>query len=94
MIVASNSGHAEAEAQSWRPTLGNILDMNTPALFTTYNQKEALEEQVVFGNMGAHFDQEPEENRWHGLQIYLDAFESNEGFYYKNYYWYIVKGRK
>lgn len=93
MLVAFNSGHTDAETHTWQPTLQKILDMETPAVFTTYNRKEALEEGSVFEKMDARFLVRPEENRWRGLISYLDPFEARYETYYQNLWWYVVKGK-
>lgn len=94
MLVAFNSGHADAESHSWQPTLKRILDTGTPAVFTTYNQKEALEEASVLKNLGAKFLVRPEQNRWRGLIPCFESFEARYETYHQNFWWYVVKGRK
>lgn len=53
LILACNSGQ----------TLQDMLDMDTPALSTTYNKEEAIDERAIFGALGAKFLQRYEENR-------------------------------
>lgn len=93
LIVAFNSGHAESEIQSWWPTLKCILDLEIPAVFTTYNKSEAIGEGKIFEGMGAQFSRKPVENPWRGVLAQLEHFEERYDVYYSNYYWYIVRGR-
>ena len=92
LIVALHTGHATVS--SWQPTLPSILDLGIPAVFTTYNKQEALDEGQIFDEMGAHFSRRPAENPWRGVLPLFEAFEGRYDVYYCNYYWYIVKGRK
>ena len=94
LIMACNSGHADEETESWRPTLERVLATNVPALFTTYNEQEAVDEQTTFGRMGAHFVQTCNENRWHGLVPKIENFGARYEVFYYNYYTYIVKGKR
>lgn len=94
LVVALHSGHAESEVQRWQPTLKRILDLDVPALFTTYNNKEAVEEEHIFESLGAHFSKRLAENPWRGVLPKFDMFMDRHDVYYFNYYWYIVKGRK
>ena len=94
LIMACNSGHADEETGSWRPTLECILESNIPALFTTFNEQEAVDEQNVLGRMGAHFVQACDKNRWHGLVPKIENFGARYEVYYNNYYTYIVNGKR
>lgn len=94
MLVAFNSGHANAETHTWQPTLQKVLDPGKPAVFTTYNRNEALEESSVFDKMGAIFLVTAEQNRWKGLPPCFDTFEARYETYHQNFWWYIVKGKK
>ena len=55
LIVAFRSGHFKSETSTWRPALERILDLDIPALFTTYNKHEPIEKEKVFDEMGACF---------------------------------------
>lgn len=94
LVVALHSGHAKSEVQRWRPTLQCILDLGAPALFTTYNRNEAVEEEHIFDKMGARFSKRLAENQWRGVLPKFNVFMERYDVYYFNYYWYIVKGRK
>ncbi|KAL8785747.1 MAG: hypothetical protein Q9195_008513 [Heterodermia aff. obscurata] len=94
LIMACNSGHADEETESWRPTLERILAKDIPAVFTTFTEQEAIDEQTVFGRMGAHFVQTCEKNRWHGLVPKIENFGARYEVFYYNHYTYIVKGKK
>ena len=91
LVVAFHSGHAGVPI--WQPTLKCILDLGTPAVFTTYNKQEALEEEQRFDKMSACFSRRLAENPWRGVSPMLDSFVGQYDVYYFNYYWYIVKGR-
>ena len=90
-IVAFHSGHAQVS--SWQPTLQSILDLGIPAVFTTYNKQEALDEERSLHGMGALFSRRPAVNRWRGVLPMFDVFVGQYDVYYVNFYWYIVKGR-
>ena len=91
LIVAFHSGHAKVS--TWQPTLQSILDLDIPAVFTTYNKQEALDEEQSLDDMGAHFSSRLAENPWRGVLPMFDVFVGQYDVYYCNYYWYIVKGR-
>lgn len=93
LIVALHSGHAKSEIKRWRPTLQCILNLAVPAVFTTYNQKDALDEERVLNTIGARFSRRPAENPWRGVLPKFDSFMDRYDVYYVNYYWYIIKGR-
>ena len=94
LIVAFNSGHAESEVQKWRPTLDCILDLGVPALFTTYNKTEAVEEEKVLESMDAQFSKRMAENPWRAVLPRSHMFLGRYDLYYLNYYWYILRGRR
>lgn len=94
LVVAFHSGHADSEVKRWRLTLKCILDLGVPAVFTTYNKSEALEEGKSFDGMGAHFSRRPAENPWRGVLPRLDIAMERYDVFCFNHYWYIVKGRK
>ena len=93
LIMACHSGHSEEETNSWGPTLSRILDMDTPAVFTTYNKREAIDEQAVFSDMDARFLQEIVENRWRGMVPKLECFGARYEVYCFNHFKYVVRGR-
>lgn len=93
LVVALHSGHAEIEVQRWQPTLQFILDLGVPAVFTTYNDNEAVDEERMLEKMGAHFSKRKAENPWRGVLPKSDMFIERYGVFYFNYYWYIIKGR-
>lgn len=93
LIVTFTSGHQDSNIDTWAPTLKQILASNKPAVFTTFNVKEASEEEAAFDKLGASFIMRPQINKWHGL---VSMYERSGGpkykLSYKNLYWYIVKG--
>ena len=92
LIVAFTSGHQDTNIESWAPTLKRILASNKPAVFTTFNLKEANEEEAAFDKLGASFVMRPQINTWHGLVGYHERSGPKNVLWYKNLYWYIVKG--
>lgn len=93
LVVALHSGHAESEVQRWLPTLQCLLDLGVSAVFTTYNKQEAVDEEKIFEDLGAHFSKRLAENLWRGVLPKFETFMERYDVYYFNYYWYIVKGR-
>jgi splicing suppressor protein 51 len=53
LIVAFNSGMAEEETESWQKTLKVILDINVPAMFTSYQKDEADNEYAILQSLNA-----------------------------------------
>ena len=94
IIVAFDSGHTDAETSLWMPTLQHILDLDVPALFTTFNEQEAYEEELLLERMGAKFVKRRAQNLWRGMMPYFDTLMGRYEKYYTNNYWYIVKGRQ
>ncbi len=93
LIVAFNTGHQEWGLDLWEPTLKQILASNTPAIFTTFNEKEAIEEEAALDILGASFMMRPRINTWHGLVSLRECFGPKNKLWYRNLYWYIVKGQ-
>ena len=93
LIVAFTTGHQVSCIDSWAPTLKQILALNKPAVFTTYNAKEASEEEAAFDNLGASYIMRPQINTWHGLVGFYERSGPKNILWYKNLYWYIVKGQ-
>lgn len=96
LIIVFHSGycdHSDTEiSYSWTPTLKYVLDHNIPAVFTTYNESEAVHEQDLLDRLGAHFIRTPSENRWRGVLTYSDMLEERYQVYHLNYFWYIIQG--
>ncbi len=93
LIVAFTTGHQDSLIDSWAPTLKQILTLNKPAVFTTFNPKEASDEEAAFDNLGASYIMRPQINTWHGLVGYYERSGPKNKLWYKNLYWYIVKGQ-
>lgn len=93
LIVAFTTGHQDSLIDSWAPTLKQILALNKPAVFTTFNAKEASEEEAAFDNLGANYIMRPQINTWHGLVGFYECSGPKNILWYKNLYWYIVKGQ-
>ena len=93
LIVAFNTGHQDTDVDLREPTLEQILASNTPAIFTTNNEKEAIEEEAALDTLGASFMIRPRINKWHGLVSIRECFGPKNKVSYRNLYWYIVKGQ-
>lgn len=68
--------------------------MGTPAVFTAYNRQEAVAGAEKLDGLGAAFTLRPEENKWKDLMPYPETFAKRYEIYYKNFWWYLVKGQK
>lgn len=62
LMIAFDSGHGDCEEEAWAPTLEKILDSEKPAVFTTYNKTEALQEEAVSDRLGTQLLPWPSEN--------------------------------
>ena len=93
LIVAFTSGHQDTNVDLWAPKLKQILASNKPAVFTIFNVIEASEEEAAFDKLGASFIMRPQINTWHGLVSYCERLGPKYKLWYKNLYWYIVKGQ-
>lgn len=96
LIVAFNSGCADGDDADtdWAKTLRFIVESDAPALFTTYNPREASNEQAKWKALGAEFVVEPEMNKWSSLIPMPEFLDEEYGIFYQNYYRYIIKGRQ
>jgi splicing suppressor protein 51 len=96
LIVAFNSGCVDGDDadSDWDRTIRLIVDSDIPALFTTYNPREAWHEQVKMRNLGAKFIVEPEKNKWSSLVPMPEFLDEEYEMWYQNYHRYIIKGKQ
>ncbi|EKD17206.1 uncharacterized protein L3040_008849 [Drepanopeziza brunnea f. sp. 'multigermtubi'] len=93
LAVVFHSGHSQEAQEEWKPTIEYLVEAGFPTAFTTFNEKEMLEETQGLRRMGAKFVQEGEKNRWMGMRPLLDPMEEEEGsVYHMNMYWYMIAG--
>lgn len=95
LAVLFNSGWFDGDdAESdWAPTIKLLTEGDVPALFTTYNEQEALNESFKLKAMGANFLVQAGENKWKGLLPTPEFIDEEFGMWYQNAYRYVIKGR-
>jgi splicing suppressor protein 51 len=96
LIVAFNSGCVDGDDadSDWDKTIRLIVESDIPALFTTYNPREAWHEQVKMKSLGARFIVEPEKNKWSSLVPMPEFLDEEYEMWYQNYHRYIIKGKQ
>lgn len=96
LIVAFNSGCVDGDDadKDWDRTIRLIVDSGIPALFTTYNSREALNEQTKMKSLGARFIVEPEKNKWSSLVPMPEFLDKEYEMFYQNYHRYLIKGKQ
>lgn len=96
LIVAFNSGCVDGDDadSDWDKTIRLIVDSDVPALFTTYNPREAEHEQAKMKSLGAKFLVEPEMNKWRSAVPMPEFLDQEYEMWYQNYHRYIVKGKE
>ena len=92
-MVALHSAHAESEIQKWLPTLQCLLDLGVSTVLTTYNKQEAVDEEQICDDIGAHFSKRLAEYLWREVLPKFETFMYRYDVYYSDYYWYIIKGK-
>jgi splicing suppressor protein 51 len=96
LIVAFNSGCVDGDDadRDWDRTIRLIVDSGIPALFTTYNPREAWHEQTKMKSLGARFVVQPEKNKWSSLVPMPEFLDEEFEMWYQNYHRYIIKGKQ
>ncbi|KAF2868462.1 hypothetical protein BDV95DRAFT_579897 [Massariosphaeria phaeospora] len=94
LAVLFNSGWVDGEDAKlhWEPTIVALVAAGVPALFTTYNEGEARNEQTRMKELGAKVLVEAEENKWKGLVPTPEFIDEEYGMWYNNAYRYIIQG--
>jgi splicing suppressor protein 51 len=95
LIVAFNSGCVDGDDADtdWVKTLRFIVECDAPALFTTYNPREASHEQAKWKSLGAKFVLEPAKNKWSSLVPMPEFLDEEYDIFYQNYYRYVINGK-
>ncbi|KAF2754040.1 hypothetical protein EJ05DRAFT_480038 [Pseudovirgaria hyperparasitica] len=96
LVVAFNSGHVDGDDAdtAWRDTIKMIIESGCPALFTTYNAREARSEQALLHLLGARFVVAPEENVWRGMAPQPEFLDREFEMWVQNSWRYIIQGRE
>jgi splicing suppressor protein 51 len=96
LIVAFNSGCVDGDDadDDWDRTIRLIVDSGIPALFTTYNPREAWNEQVKMKSLDAKFVVEPEKNKWSSLVPMPEFLDEEFEMWHQNHHRYVIKGKQ
>ena len=93
LIVAFNTGMYEEFTESWKTSLEVMLDLNVPALFTSYNKYEAEQDTVVLSQVNARLLTEtPRLNPFRVAKATIEP-GVNDVFFHLNMYCMAFKGR-
>ena len=94
LVVAFNSGFADGDdaLTDWAATINLICTSGVPALFTTYNEREAQNESTRLKSQGAKFAVEPIRNPWRSLVPMPELLDDEYGSWRQNDYYYVVQG--
>lgn len=93
-VVAFNTGMFEEYTESWKKSLGVMLDLDIPCLFTSYNQMEANADYNVLCELNAHtLTGAPVTNPFAVNHPFID-FSENDKFYKNNMHCICFRGRK
>jgi splicing suppressor protein 51 len=100
LIVAFNTGMHECDVTSWKSSLEVVLDLNVPALFTSFNRSEADQDYEVLKGVNAkmlHKDG-PKRNPFAEMMPNIDSADNGEDnaidcFFHKSMYCIAFKGR-
>ena len=77
----------------WADTIRLIVQSNVPALFTTYNAREAQNEEIKMKHMGANFVVEPRQNTWRSLVLMPELLDEEHGTWQQNDHFYVIRGK-
>ena len=91
LIVAFN---ARQTFNTWIATLERILNMDTPAVFTSPCRESALKDARRLRKLDANFMLSPRKNKWASLLPQPLVMGERLDGCFKNDWWFIVKGRK
>jgi splicing suppressor protein 51 len=95
LIVAFNSGCVDGDDadSDWDKTIRMIVESGVPALFTTYNAREARNEEAKMKSLGARFVIKPQENRWASLVPMPEFLDGEFEMWVQNCWRYVVRGK-
>lgn len=92
--VAFQTGHSQESVADWTPTIEYLVNADHCTVFTTFNEKELMEEIAILKKLNAGFVVEGELNKWRGMRPLLEVLEEKEYSIYSNHqYWYVLRGR-
>ncbi|KAF7193051.1 hypothetical protein HII31_05612 [Pseudocercospora fuligena] len=95
LAVLFNSGKSQEAVETWAPTTRFLVDSAITTAYTTYTEREAMEEAAELEVLNARFIIRPEVNKWRGLVPWPELMEGEEhSSWYQNYYWYIFQGKQ
>lgn len=93
VAVAFNSGIYEEDKELWKPTLAALIKSDTPTVFTSYNKDEAKGDCEAWKAAGGTIVKEPSENPYRAQEPIFEPSSVDE-FYFQNYWWMCVRGKK
>lgn len=95
LVVAFNTGMYEEYTESWKTSLEEILDMDVPALFTSFNKDEADQDHAVLVSLNANvLPGSPALNPMRVAHAEIEAGgEAIDAFFHHNMYYSGFKGR-
>ncbi|KAJ7764756.1 hypothetical protein B0H16DRAFT_428249 [Mycena metata] len=96
VVAGFNTGMGEVDVPGWRESIPIILDMNVPAVFTSYTEYECLNDTaLLLKELDASFIKTAEVNPWRGvIPLVAERFEVYRLDHYVNNYYFIVQGRR
>ncbi|KUJ22908.1 uncharacterized protein LY89DRAFT_607800 [Mollisia scopiformis] len=93
LAVAFQTGHSQECVDDWTPTIRYLVHAPHCTMFTTFNEKEMVEEIEILKKLDAKFLVDGEKNKWQGMRPLLEVIEETENsVYYNHQYWYVVQG--
>lgn len=87
----------KVETESWKTSLKVILDLDVPALFTSFNRQEGVKDYAIFRGLEANIhSEEPLLNPVRSLMPEFETWNTSvvDAFFQKNMYYVTVRGRK
>nr|GAT50066.1 predicted protein [Mycena chlorophos] len=95
LVAAFNSGMGEVETELWTPTIRHVLEINVPAVLTSYSHWEALNDMLFLRRLNAKLVLPVSRNVWAGvIPNPGEVCEKNNSEHFVNNYWQIVQGFK
>ena len=91
LCVAFNTGLYEVDSDGWKTSLENLLEMNVPCIFTSYDVNEVRKDVEVLRTLNANIIMEPKLNPFR-CQSYKKDPEDTDKFFQINAYMYCFQG--
>lgn len=93
IVVAFNTGMYEVGTEGWKETVNVLLDMNVPAVFTSFCNEEAVQDIEVLRSLDANLlNRRPVFNPFRSLGAQIEAC-GRDDFYHTNMYYSAFRGR-